>query len=130
MLLTEAEYRCLIGKPPRTQDQETFFRCIYNMTNSKGNALIPLSSYGLNVNEQGDIRSICATDSPCLIINSLLSGYLEKTAAECHFLDKLLRLEANTPLRQLIRDANACQSSAGAACLVQTQCAGKPSSGP
>jgi len=126
MILTEREYHCLVGTPSsRTTDQETFFRCIYNMTNSRGNAVIPLSSYGLNVNERGDVRSICATDSPCLMINSLLSGYLEKTARECGFLEKLVRLETQTPFNQLIGDANACQQSAGAACLVKTVCAGK-----
>ncbi len=125
MILTAQEYRCLIGTPPRTQDQETFFRCIYNMTNSKGNAVIPLSSYGLNVNEDGDIRSVCATGSPCLIINSLLTGYLEKTAIECGFLEKLVRLGTQTPFRQLIADANKCQESGGAACLIETDCPGK-----
>ena len=63
MILTE-EYRCVIGTPPRPPDRETIFRCIYNLTNSNGNAAIPLSSYGLNVNEQGDVRSICAPGSP------------------------------------------------------------------
>jgi len=125
MILTEAEYQCMIGTAPRTPDQETIFRCMYNMTNSKGNALIPLSSYGLNVNEQGDIRSVCATDSPCLNINSLLGGPLEKIARQCGFLEKLVRLAAETPLLQLIGDGNRCQQSAGAVCLVETTCAGK-----
>jgi hypothetical protein len=125
MVLTELEYRCLIGVPPRTQDQEIFFRCIYNMTNSKGNALVPLSSYGLNVDEQGYIRSICATNAPCININSLLTGYLAKTARECGFLEKLLRMLATTPFLELIGDANKCQESAGEACLVEATCAGK-----
>jgi hypothetical protein len=125
MILTDLQYHCMIGVPPRTPDREIIFRCIYNMTNSKGNALIPLSSYGLNVNEQGDIRSVCATNSPCLNINSLLEGPLEKIAIECRFLEKLLRMEAETPFLQLIGDANRCQVSAGAACLVETTCAGK-----
>ena len=125
MILTDAEYHCFIGTPPRTPDQETIFRCIYNMTNSKGNAVIPLSSYGLNVNEQGDIRSVCATNSPCLNINSLLEGPVQKIAAQCGFLNKLLRMQTETPFRQLIGDANRCQESAGATCLVETTCAGK-----
>jgi hypothetical protein len=125
MILTEAEYHCLIGIPPRSQDQETLFRCIYNMTNSKGNAAIPLSSYGLNVNEQGYVRSVCAIGSPCIEVNSLLTGYLAQRAAECGFLEKLLRMETETPFFQLLVDGNACQQSAGAACLVETTCAPK-----
>ena len=51
MILTEKQYRCLIGRPGhRTPDQQTFFRCIRQLTNSKGYANIPLSSYGLYVN--------------------------------------------------------------------------------
>jgi hypothetical protein len=125
MILTEQEYRCFIGTPPRTPDQETIFRCIYNMTNSKGNALIPLSSYGLNVNDDGYIRSVCATNSPCLNINTLLEGPVQRIALECGFLAKLLRMQAETPFLQLIGDANRCQVSAGAACLVETACVGK-----
>jgi hypothetical protein len=74
MILTDAEYHCLIGIPPRDHDREIIFRCIYNLTNSNGNAAIPLSSYGLNVTEQGDVRSVCAPDAPCLEFNALLGG--------------------------------------------------------
>jgi hypothetical protein len=91
MILTDAEYHCLIGIPPRDHDREIIFRCIYNLTNSNGNAAIPLSSYGLNVTEQGDVRSVCAPDAPCLEFNALLGGPLEAIAAECGFLDKFLR---------------------------------------
>src|SRR5437762_10197064 len=52
MILTDAEYHCVIA--PGDPDRETIFRCIYNLTNSNGNAAIPLSSYGLDVTEQGD----------------------------------------------------------------------------
>jgi hypothetical protein len=95
------------------------------MTNSKGNAVIPLSSYGLNVNDQGDIRSVCATNSPCFNVNALLEGPVQWIAAQCGFMDKLLRMQVETPFLQLIGDANRCQQSAGAACLVETTCAGK-----
>jgi hypothetical protein len=47
MILTDLEYHCVIGIPPRDHDREIIFRCIYNLTNSNGNAAIPLSSYGL-----------------------------------------------------------------------------------
>ena len=125
MILTEAEYRCMIGIPPRSDARETIFRCIQNLTNSKGNAPIPLSSYGLNITEQGDIRSICATNAPCLNFNALLAGPLEKIAAECGFLSKLVHMEIQTPFLQLLGDADRCQKSAGAACFVEATCVGK-----
>jgi hypothetical protein len=124
MILTPAEYQCLIGIPPRDHDREIIFRCIYNLTNSTGNAAIPLSSYGLNVTEQGDIRSVCAPDAPCLEFNALLGGPLEAIAVECGFLDKFLRVLAETPLLQFIEDANPCQESGEPACLIETTCAG------
>ena len=55
MIFTDPEFHCVIGIPPRDHDREIIFRCIYNLTNSNGNAAIPLSSYGLNVTEQGDV---------------------------------------------------------------------------
>jgi hypothetical protein len=125
MILTDAQYHCLIGIPPRTPDRETIFRCIYNLTNSKGNALIPLSSYGLNVTEEGEIRSICATNAPCLNFNPLLAGPLEKIAIECGFLEKLVRMETVTPFFQFLEDGDRCQKSAGAACFVEATCVGK-----
>ena len=124
MILTNAEYHCVIGIPPRPPDRETIFRCIYNLTNSNGNAAIPLSSYGLNVTEQGNIRSICAPGSPCLEFNALFEGRLEEIFAECGCLDKFLRVVAETPLLQLIEDANPCQESGEPACLIETTCAG------
>jgi hypothetical protein len=124
MILTDFEYHCVIGIPPRPPDRETIFRCLYNLTNSNGNAAIPLSSYGLNVNDQGDIRSICAPGSPCLEFNALFAGRLEEIFAECGCLDKFLRVVAETPLLQLIEDANPCQESGEPACLIETSCAG------
>jgi hypothetical protein len=124
MILTNLEYHCVIGTPPRDHDREIIFRCIYNLTNSNGNAAIPLSSYGLNVTEQGDVRSICAPCSPCLEFNRLFGGPLEAIFAECRCLDKFLRLVAETPLLQLIEDANPCQESGEPACLIETTCAG------
>ena len=124
MILTDAEYHCVIGTPPRPPDRETIFRCIYNLTNSNGNAAIPLSSYGLNVTEQGYVRSICAPGSPCLEFNKLFGGPLEAIFAECGCLDKFLRVVAETPLLQLIEDANPCQEHGEPACLIETTCAG------
>jgi len=124
MILTDAEYHCVIGTPPRPPDRETIFRCIYNLTNSNGNAAIPLSSYGLNVTEQGYVRSICAPGSPCLEFNKLFGGPLEAIFAECGCLEKFLRVETETPLLQLIEDANPCQEHGEPACLIETTCAG------
>ncbi len=124
MIFTDLEYHCVIGIPPRPPDRETIFRCIYNLTNSNGNAAIPLSSYGLNVTEQGDVRSICAPGSPCLEFNKLFGGPLEAIFAECGCLDKFLRVVAETPLLQLIEDANPCQEHGEPACLIETTCAG------
>jgi hypothetical protein len=123
MILTAAEYHCVIGTPPRDPDREIIFRCIYNLTNSTGNAAIPLSSYGLNVTEEGNIRSVCAPGSPCLEFNALFGGRLEEIFAECGCLDKFLRVVAETPLLQLIEDANPCQESGEPACLIETTCA-------
>ena len=124
MILTDLEYHCVIGIPPRPPDRETIFRCLYNLTNSNGNAVIPLSSYGLNVTDQGNIRSICAPGSPCLEFNALFAGRLEEIFAECGCLDKFRRVVAETPLLQLIEDANPCQESGEPACLIETTCAG------
>ena len=126
MILTEKQYRCLIGTPGnRTTDQQTFFQCIRQLTNSKGNAAIPLSSYGLYVNEQGDVRSVCAPDAPCLDVNALLVGPFEQIALQCGFLEKFLRLLNQTPLLRLIPGGFACQDSHKPACIIETNCVGK-----
>ena len=56
--------------------------------------------------------------------NALLGGPLEAIDAECGFLDKFLRVVAETPLLQFIDDANPCQESGEPACLIETTCAG------
>ena len=104
----------------RSRDQETFFRCIQDLTNSKGNAAIPLSSYGLYVNEQGDVRSVCAPD-----VNALLAGPFEKIAIQCGFLQKFLRMESQTPFLRLIPGGFACQRRSEPACIIETTCVGK-----
>jgi len=125
MILTDAEYHCVIGPPGgRTHDQEIIFACIYNLTNSNGNAAIPLSSYGLNITEQGNIRSICGEDSPCIEFNQLFGGPLEQIFEGCGCRDKLVRVETQTPFFQFIEDGTPCQESGGAACLIETTCAG------
>jgi len=74
-------------------NQETIFGCINDLTNSNGNPAIPLSSNGLSVSDQADVRSVCAPDAPCLEFNALLAGPLEEIAIQCGFLEKLLRME-------------------------------------
>ncbi len=122
MIFTPTEYQCLIA--PGDPDRETIFRCMYNLTNSNGNAAIPLSSYGLNVTEQGNVRSICAPCSPCILFNDLFGGRLAEICEECGALEKLLRVETETLLPQFIEDGSPCQSSGGPACLIETTCAG------
>jgi hypothetical protein len=124
MILTDAEYHCLIGMPPRTQNQQIIFDCLHNLTNSNGVADIPLSSYGLVVDKQGNLQSVCAPDAPCLEMNSVLAGPIDEIARQCGFLEKLLRLEIETPLRQFIIDGFPCQDSGKPACLIQAILAG------
>ncbi|MFL6499926.1 MAG: hypothetical protein ACJ8LL_04335 [Candidatus Udaeobacter sp.] len=126
MILTEKQYRCLIGTPGnRTPDQQTFFRCIRQLTNSKGNAAIPLSSYGLYVNDEGDVRSVCAPNAPCLDVNALLVGPFEQLALQCGFLEKFLRVLNQTPLLRIIPGGFACQDSHKPACIIETNCLGQ-----
>jgi hypothetical protein len=122
MILTPTEYACIIA--PGDPDRETIFRCIYNLTNSNGNAAIPLSSYGLNVTEQGDVRSICAPCAPCLLFNDLFGGRLAEIFAECGALEKLLRVETETQFPKFIQNGQPCQQSGEPACLIETTCAG------
>ncbi len=122
MILTPTEYECIIA--PGDPDRETIFRCIYNLTNSNGNAAIPLSSYGLNVTEEGDVRSICAPCAPCLLFNDLFGGRLAEIFAECGALEKLLRVETETQFHTFIQNGSPCQNSGKPACLIETTCAG------
>jgi hypothetical protein len=54
----------------------------------------------------------------------LFGGRLAEIAAECGFLEKLLRVETETPFLQLVEDANPCQESGEPASLIETTCAG------
>jgi hypothetical protein len=125
MILTEREYRCTIGTPPRTPNQQTIFRCITNLTNSNGNTEIPLSSYGLALTDQGDVQSLCAPEAPCLVFNQLFAGPLEQIALECGWELKLERMVRETPFLELVDDGHQCQEYAGAgtgACIVGPIC--------
>jgi hypothetical protein len=122
MILTEAEYQCTVGTPPRNQNQQTIFQCIKNLTNSKGNTDTPLSSYGLSITEQRLVQSVCAPQAPCLVFNQLFAGPLEKIAAECGWALKLERMVQDTPFLAVVDDGNKCQHNAEPVCLVQPVC--------
>src|ERR1700739_2032098 len=97
MILANEEYQCLIGAPPRDKTREVIFACSIDLTNSNGNSVIRLSSYGLYLNVEGDVRSNCAPQAPCLEFNQLFAGPLEAIAKEYRFEDMLARLVSETP---------------------------------
>lgn len=130
IVLTPEEYQCLIGTPgDRSDDQDTIDVCIHDLTNSNGVADIPLSSYGLALDDplrpgESRVRSVCAPSAPCLRMNEVITGPLEQLAAHCGFLDKLTRLFTETPLVRFSILGDACQSSSIAstegACMAET----------
>jgi hypothetical protein len=124
MILTDQEYKCLIGTPPRGPARQIIFACSNQLTNSKGNAVIPLSSYGLAFNEQGDVRSLCAPNAPCLEFNKLFAGPLEAIAIECGFADKLARLVTETPFLEFVNQGSACQHAWFPSCIAEAPCPG------
>ncbi len=125
MILTDAEYQCTIGPPAtRTQDQETIFQCINNLTNSNGNTDIPLSSYGLAITDDGNVQSLCAPQAPCLVFNDLFAGPLEKIAFNCGWERKLESMVRATPFFRFVDRGHRCQvfggAATGGACVVET----------
>ena len=124
MVLSKEEYDCVIGAAPRTEDQEIIFECVADLTNSTGNADIPLSSYGLDISPDGLLRSNCAPDAPCLAFNDLLAGPLEKLMADCGAAEKFLAMVTRTPFLEFGKFGNECQSDSKPACIVVAQCRG------
>ena len=132
MILTDAEYQCTIGAPStRTQDQETIFQCINNLTNSNGNTDIPLSSYGLAIADAitpngavQNVQSLCAPQAPCLVFNDLFAGPLEKIAFQCGWASKLQSMVRTTPFFHFVARGHQCQvlggAETGGACVVET----------
>jgi hypothetical protein len=130
IVLTPEEYQCLIGTPgQRSPDQDTIDVCIHDLTNSNGVADIPLSSYGLALDDplrpsESLVRSVCAPQAACLRMNKVIAGPLEELAEQCGFQDKLGRLFIETPLVKFLILGNACQSSSIAstedACMAET----------
>lgn len=122
MILTNEQYECMIGTPPRDVVREIIFTCTNDLTNSKRNAVIPLSSYGLSLDVQGDVRSNCAPHAPCLLMNQLLKGPMEIIANQCGFEEKLQSLVNDTPLLELFKESGECQDNSGPACISETSC--------
>jgi hypothetical protein len=130
IVLTPEEYQCLIGTPgQRSPDQDTIDVCIHDLTNSNGVADIPLSSYGLALDDplrpsESPVRSVCAPQAACLRMNKVIAGPLEELANKCGFQDKLGRLFIETPIVRFLILGNACQSSSIAstedACMAET----------
>jgi hypothetical protein len=131
MVLTPHQYQCLIGTPGhRSAAQDTIVECVDDLTNSNGNADIPLSSYGLSLLDNPQqpsepvVRSVCAPHAACLRMNQVLAESLEGLAQMCSFNDKLARLIVKTPLTRFGILGFACQSSSitssGGACMAET----------
>jgi hypothetical protein len=131
MVLTSDQYQCLIGTPgQRSAAQDTIVECIGDLTNSNGNADIPLSSYGLSLLDdpaqpsESLVRSVCAPNAACLRMNQVIAESLEGLAQTCGFNDKLARLLVKTPLPRFSFLGFVCQSSSikssNQACMAET----------
>jgi len=136
MILTDREYECTIGIPPRDEDRQIIFACIGNLTNSNGNTNIPLSSYGLAITDDpdanvpvGTVQSLCAPEAPCLVFNELFLGPLERIAAVCGWEGKLARMIRETPFVEFAQGGAACQALGGTQnggpCIVEPACPGR-----
>ena len=134
MILTDEQWECTIGQPPRDDDRRIIFACLNALTNSNGNTNIPLSSYGLAISRAdaqsgtrgGNVQSLCAPDAPCLDFNELFTGRLQRIAAVCGWLDKWQRMRSETPLKRFIVEGGQCQSQIGGTptgeCLAEPVC--------
>jgi hypothetical protein len=130
MPLTDEQYQCLIGRPgPLHPFREQIFLCSIDLTNSNGHAVAPLSSYGLSLDEQRVVRSVCASDGTfeavCLKANDIFAGPLDAIADECGFTDKWQRLKTETPLREFILQGHDGQTEWAGACIAEAACRGK-----
>jgi len=122
MILTDSEYQCVMGVPPRDPAQEDLYACFIDFTASKGNLIVvPFSSYGLNLNEHGNVLSLCAPHAPCLEANKVFLR-LREIAQGCGFTNKLERLLSQTPVLQFIREGGQCQANSGPECVAATGC--------
>jgi hypothetical protein len=118
MVLTPDQYQCLVGTPgQRSAAQDTIAECIEDLTNSNGNADVPLSSYGLSLLDdpaqpgEALVRSVCSPHAACLRMNQVIAESLEGLAQTCGFNDKLARLLVRTPIARFGALGFVCQSS-------------------
>jgi hypothetical protein len=122
MILTRDEYACVMGVPPRDHTQQILYACFIDFTASNGNGIVvPFSSYGLNLNEQGNVLSLCAPKAPCLEANQAFL-LLPVIAERCGFTDKLERFLRETPVEQFILEGGRCQHQTPDACIAATTC--------
>ena len=130
MILSESEYSCVMGVPPRDPAQQILYACFIDFTASKGNKIVvPFSSYGLNLDEQGNVLSLCAPSAPCLEANKVFP-LLPEIAERCGFTDKLDAFLRETPVEQFILEGGRCQGKTPDACIAETTCPnGRGSSG-
>ena len=141
LIYTTEEYNCFMED---TDDKDIFYTCLFNLTNTcnskatyeelglydifinAGLTILTssksLASYGLSVYTQNDtllISSDCQDDSnelrSCKEFNKLMAGSLEKTAAQCGNLEKLLKILALGS--RLNASSVACQNSVESSCL-------------
>lgn len=120
MILTDSEYQCVMGVPPRDPAQEILYACFIDFTASKGNGIVvPFSSYGLNLNERGNVLSLCAPHAPCLEANKVFLK-LPEIADECGFTNKLERLLSQTPVLEFIKQGGDCQAAWKPSCIAET----------
>ncbi len=127
MILTDQQYNCMMGISPRSNKygRDIIRVCLDDLTNSIGNAAIPLSSYGLSLDKKGYVRSNCAPKAPCLEFNQLaINGSLDAIARECNFGEKLQRLidprYTETPFPEILLEGVACQGDWVPSCIVET----------
>ncbi len=139
MILTDEQYECMMGtdqNPPSNDNGRDIIRaCLYDLTNSKvAEVIIPLSSYGLSLDDKGNVRSNCAPEAPCLEFNELaIDGSLDEIAVQCGFEEKLQRLidprYTKTPFPELIVGGVECQKEwgpeSGLPCIVENTSPGK-----
>lgn len=128
MILTDTEWQCTLGdESNQGTTREIVNVCLANLTNTTGNTNIPLASYGLAINEDGDVQSLCAPRAPCLEFNKLFFGPLEDLALECGWLKKLHKMRTESHWSDVIGPASTCQeeiggSKSGGACLAAPVC--------
>jgi hypothetical protein len=119
MILTDEEYACLIGGPGLETYRALIILCSIEFTNSSGHAAVPLSSYGLFPDDQGGVRSLCASED-----NESFFGPLQEIAVQCRFEEKKNRATTETPMMTFAKQGNACQDAWVGDCIAELACPG------